>query len=75
MITVEIIADVQLWQRNVKTILKNKFVKLSIRYGEVDPGRKVRSLGATWNKAEKAWELPFKVLQAPGLEKRIADEI
>ena len=73
MITVELVADMQEWHKDLRRIPKNKIVPLKIKFGEVDLGIRVRALGGTWNREKKVWELPFGVVQALGLTDRIVN--
>ena len=52
---------------------KNKLVMVQVKYGEIDLGRKVRSVGVKWDRSKRLWELPFEAVQALGLENRIVD--
>jgi len=71
--TIELIADEQEWQPKPTYIPKNKIVKLQINYGEVDLARKVKSMGGSWNREKKVWELAYGYVQTLGLTKRIVD--
>jgi hypothetical protein len=72
--TVELLEEENRWIRNHKRIPDNKIMKLKIRYGEVDLGLAVKSLGGRWNKEKKYWELPYGKVLSLGLENRIIDE-
>ena len=72
-VTVEIKVKEEYWQKNKKRVPKNKLVMVQVKYGEIDLGRKVRSLGGRWDKSRRLWELPFEAVQALGLENRIVD--
>ncbi len=71
MITIELVAEIQNWEKNVNIIPKNKIVKIRIKYGEADLGRKVKSIGGKWNKKEKVWELRYEFVQGLGLTERM----
>jgi len=74
MITVEIVAEVQDWQKDVRRIPNNKIVKIKVGYDEVDLRQKIKTLGAEWNKAEKVWQLRFDIVRDLGLSERIVDK-
>ena len=74
-ITVELIADRQPWQKNLSRIPHNKKVKIRIDYGEIDLGRKVKSFGGAWNRTEKVWEIEYRIVRELGLEDRIVRDI
>jgi len=57
MVTVELIDEVQDWQKNLRRIPKNKIVKIKIGYGEIDLRQRIKVLGAVWNKTEKVCEM------------------
>ena len=40
--------------------MNDKSVKIQIKYGEVDLGNKVKSLGGKWNRKEKLWEISYE---------------
>jgi len=73
MVTVELIAEVQDWQKNLKRIPKNKIVKIKIGYGEIDLRQRIKALGAVWNKTEKVWEMKYEIVKTLGLTERIID--
>lgn len=73
MITVELEADLQDWNRDMQRIPNNKKVKLKINYGEIDLGIKVKSFGGVWNKKEGVWECKYETVKALGLTNRIVD--
>ena len=72
-VTVELVAEVQDWQKNKSRIPKNKIVKLKIDYDEIEFRQKIKTFGAVWNKTEKVWELKFDIVQTLGLTERIVD--
>ena len=72
--TVELIEEINEWNKDESRIPANKMMKIKVKYGEVDLGLAVRSLGGIWNKANKYWELPYKDVQTLGLEHRIIQD-
>ena len=72
-VTVELVAEVQDWQKNLNRIPKNKIVKIKIDYDEIELRQKIKTYGAIWNKTEKIWELKYDIVQALGLTERIVD--
>jgi len=69
--TVELIEDRRTWRRDDSRIPANKIVAIRIAYGEVHLGRLVKAAGGKWNRQKRVWELPYREVQAPGLEERM----
>ena len=63
MITVELVADMQEWHKDLRRIPKNKIVPLKIKFGEVDLGIRVRALGGTWNREKKYGSFPSELFR------------
>ena len=72
--TVELIEEKSEWNKDSNRIPANKMMKLKIKYGKVDLGLAVRSLGGRWNKVKKYWELPYKDVLTLGLEHTIIQD-
>jgi len=72
--TVELIEEKSEWKKDSNRIPANKIMKVRVKYGEVDLGLAVKSLGGKWNKAKKYWELPYKDILTLGLEHRIIQD-
>ena len=68
--TVEVIVEKKRWKPKNKRP-PNKIVSLRIEYGEKHLGILVKAAGGRWNKQKKLWEIPYKEVQALGLENRI----
>jgi hypothetical protein len=73
--TVELVIEESNWRKNVRRIPANKMVYVRVAYGEVRVGRLVKAAGGRWNRNKKLWELPYREVQALGLEERIIPEI
>jgi len=71
--TVELIVDNTPWKPKPDSPLMKKTMRVKVKYGEIDLGRKVKSFGGIWNKKEKVWELPYKNVLKLGLEKRMVE--
>jgi hypothetical protein len=69
--TIELIIDESPLTKNSKKIPMNKIMQLSVKYGEIQIGRLIRSAGGRWNRKEKVWELPYGEVLALGLEDRM----
>lgn len=75
MITVELLADEQVWQKDEHRIPVNKIVKVRINYGELDLGIRVKSLGGKWNRKEGVWECKYEIVKVLGLTDRIVEKV
>ena len=75
MITVELVADLQDWNKDAQRIPNNKKVKIKIKYGEIDLGIRVKSFGGVWNKKEGVWECKYEIAKTLGLTDRIVDNL
>jgi len=69
--TIELVIERKNWIPDPQRIPPNKIMSLKIKYGEVELGRQVKSLGGRWDRKQRAWKLPFKYVQILQLENRI----
>jgi hypothetical protein len=72
--TVELVVEEKPWEINSQKIPKNKIMNVQIAYGETYLQRLVKAAGGKWNRAKKAWELPYKEVVTLGLTDRIVAE-
>jgi hypothetical protein len=68
---VELIEERKTRHRQPTRIPTNKIVSIRIAYGEVHLGRLVKAAGGKWNPQKRVWELPYREVQALGLEERM----
>ncbi len=66
--TIELIIAEAPWRRKIR---KNQIMNVSIKYGEIELGRKVRAAGGNWNREKQVWELPYGMVVKLGLKDRI----
>jgi len=69
--TIELIIEEKSLSANAPKIPMNKMMALKVKYGEVEIGKMIRSAGGKWNRKDKVWKLPYKLVKALGLEDRI----
>jgi hypothetical protein len=72
--TVELVVEEKPWEINSQKIPKNKIMNVQIAYSETYLQRLVKAAGGRWNRAKRAWELPYKVVVELGLTDRIIVE-
>jgi hypothetical protein len=69
--TIELIVDEADWEPKLKP---TAIVLVQVKWGEVELSHQVRSAGGTWNKARRAWELPYAAVVELQLENRIVND-
>lgn len=69
--TVELIIEETDWEPKPCGPAGDGVVKIEVRWGEVELGRRVKQAGGKWNRGEKVWELRYDQVVKLGLEDRM----
>ena len=72
--TIELVIERKNWIPDPQRIPPNKIMSLKIKYGEVELGRQVKSVGGRWDAKTKLWRLPYRKIAMFGLVDRIVTD-
>jgi hypothetical protein len=72
--TIELIVDEQDWMPGIN-IRPDQIAPIKIDFNETDLRETVKTAGAYWDKAQKAWLLSLNKVCKLGLEKRIINRL